>query len=176
MQPHVFVDESKARHYLLAAAVVPADKLDQVRKLVGALRLPGQRRIHFTTEGDTRRKTILSVMASAAEACVTVYDASAISDVKQARDKAMAQLVDDAAKMGARRLVIERDTNVVESDKKIIRERAERAGCLDTLIYEHRRAHEECLLSIPDAVAWAWAKRGPWRERAKPLVSSVIRI
>jgi hypothetical protein len=175
MHPHVFVDESKARRYYLAAAVVPMDKLDQLRKLVGALRLPGQRRIHFTTEGDPRRKTILSVMA-AAGACVTIYDASCYTDVKDARDAAMTQLVDDAAKMGARKLVIELDTNVVTSDRKIIRDRAERAGCLDTLIYEHRRAREECLLAIPDAVAWAWAKGGNWRQRAKPLVSAAVKV
>lgn len=175
MQPHVFVDESKARHYLLAAAVVPARELDQLRKLVGALRLPGQRRIHFTAEGDTRRKTILNVMA-AAGACVTVYDASAYTNVKRARDVAMAQLVDDAAKMGARRLVIEIDTTVVASDKKIIRERADRAGCLETLTYEHQKASEECLLAIPDAVAWSWAKGGRWRTRVKPLVSTVVKV
>jgi uncharacterized protein YbjQ (UPF0145 family) len=175
MQPHVFIDESKARHYLLAAAVVQADKIDQLRKMVGALRLPGQRRIHFTTEGDPRRKTILSVMA-AAGACVTVYDASAYKDVKQARDSAMAQLVDDAAKMGARRMVIELDTNVVASDRKIIRDRAELAGCLETLSYEHRKASDECLLAIPDAVAWAWAKGGRWRQRAQPLVSAVTKV
>ncbi len=175
MQPHVFVDESKARRYLLAAAVVPADKLDQLRKLVGALRLPGQTRIHFTAESNPRRKTILSVMA-AAGACVTVYDASAYPDVKTARDMAMAQLVDDAAKMGARKLVIELDTNVIGSDRKIIRERAERAGCLDVLVYEHRKAREEILLAIPDAAAWAWAKGGSWRQRAKPLVSAVIKV
>jgi hypothetical protein len=175
MQPHVFVDESKARRYLLAAAVVPSERLDQLRKLVGALRLPGQTRIHFTAESDPRRKTILSVMA-AAGACVTVYDASAYPDVKIARNMAMTQLVDDAAKMGARRLIIEVDTHVIVSDVKIIRERAERAGCLDMLIYEHRRAREECLLAIPDAVAWAWAKGGSWRQRARPLVSAVIKV
>jgi hypothetical protein len=175
MQPHLFIDESKARHYLLAAAVVHADRIDDLRKMVGALRLPGQRRIHFTAEGDTRRKTILNVMA-AAGACVTVYDASAYKDVKEARHSAMARLVDDAAKMGVRRMVIELDIHVAASDRKIIRERAERAGCLDTLIYEHRKASEECLLAIPDAVAWAWAKGGHWRSRARPLVSNVVKV
>jgi len=41
-------------------------------------------RIHFTSESDTRHKPILSVMAGAAGRIVTVYDASAHRDVKEA--------------------------------------------------------------------------------------------
>jgi hypothetical protein len=177
MNPHVFVDESKARHYLLVAAVIQEAQVDRVRKAVGGLRLPGQARIQFTSESDPRRKAILSGMAAAGlSSAVAIYDVADVRNVKAARDAAMARLVDDVAKMGARKLVIEHDANVLASDTRIIRDRASQAGCLDLLIYEHRRAREECLLAIPDAVAWAWARGGEWRTRARPLVSGVVKL
>jgi hypothetical protein len=55
MTAHVFVDESKARGFLLVAALVLPGDLAQARKQVGALRLPGQRRVHFATESASRR-------------------------------------------------------------------------------------------------------------------------
>jgi hypothetical protein len=177
MKPQAFVDESKYRHgYLLAAAVIMSSDVAKVRKPVGALRLPGQRRIHFTAERDTRRKTILSVMEAVAPHSVTIYDASSYRNPKVARDAAMGALVDDLAKLGAERLIIEQDDQAVASDRRIIRERAERAGCQDMLRYQHQRAYEEPLLAIPDAVAWAWAKGRPWRLLASGLVSHVTTV
>jgi len=171
MKAHAFADESKNHGFVLAAAIVKPCDLVQLRRQIGALRLPRQRRIHFTAESDTRRKTILSVMAATAGRIVYIYDASAIHDIKAARDAAMTLLVDDLAKLGAELLVIEQDDQAVASDKKIIKERIERAGCQDTFRYQHRRAHEECLLAIPDAVAWAWPKGGRWRQRTSGLVA-----
>jgi hypothetical protein len=177
MKPHAFVDESKYRHgYLLAAAVIKSCDVAKIRKPVGALRLQGQRRIHFTAERDTRRKTILNVMEALAPHSVTIYDASRYPNPKDARDVAMSALVDDLAKMGAERLIIEQDDQAVTSDRRIIKQRAEQAGCQDMLRYFHQRAYEEPLLAIPDAVAWAWSKRAPWRLRASGLVSHVVEL
>lgn len=175
MNAHIFVDESKARGFLLVAAVVPPDELAGMRKLFDALRLPRQRRIHFTAESNARRKIILAALADAGASAI-VYDASAYPDVKRARDTALSRLVDDAAKTGAQMLVIERDDPSEASDRVIIRERLNVAGCRDGLRYVHRRSHEDCLLSIPDAVAWAWAKSGDWRLRANRIVSEVVRV
>jgi hypothetical protein len=177
MRAHAFVDESKYRHgYLLAAAIIKSCDVARVRKHVGALRLPGQRRVHFTAESDARRKTILNVMTVSAGPAVTIYDASAHRDPRAARDAAMTALVDDLAKMGAELLVIEQDDQAVASDRRIIRERAERAGCQDVLRYQHQRASGEALLAIPDAVAWSWAKGPQWRKQADGLVAHVAEV
>ena len=175
MNAHVFVDESKARGLLLAAAVVPTQELASLRKLIDSLRLPRQRRIHFTSESDARRKVILATLQGAG-AQVAIYDATAYANVKSARDAALTRLVDDAAKSGAQMLVIERDDPLEASDRVIIRTRADLAGCRDTLRYAHKRAHEECLLAIPDAVAWSWSKGGHWRERVCGIVTEVVRV
>jgi len=176
MNAHIFVDESKRRGFLLAAAVIAPEALGGLRRQVTGLRLPRQRRLHFTAESDRRRKVILAAMIEAAGPCVIIYDAAGRRSDREARDLAMARLVDDAAKIGAARLVIERDEPAVAGDRRIIRDRATLAGCLDTLRYEHRRPHEDCLLAIPDAAAWCWAKGGDWRHRAGPLVSHVVTV
>jgi hypothetical protein len=173
MAPHAFVDESKAGGYWLVAAIVESRDLDQLRRVTRGFRLPRQRRVHFSNESDRRRKKILNELISAGSS-VVVYDASRCANGDSPRDLALERLVDDLAKMGARRLVLERDDSVFAADRKIIRDRAEVAGCLDSLAYEHLRAHEEPLLAIPDAVAWCCQKGGDWRSRASPVISEMI--
>lgn len=170
MTAHVFVDESKFRGFLLAAAVLQPEQLAGLRREIAGLRLPHQRRLHFTAESDGRRRAILAALTVAAGPCALVYDAPG-RRVREARIAAMTRLVDEAAKAGAVRLVIERDEPAVAADVRVIRERAARAGCLDTLRYAHEPAGAEPLLAIPDAVAWCWAKGGEWRRLASGLVA-----
>jgi hypothetical protein len=171
--PVVFVDESKARGYLLAAAVMAPADLSWMRKHLNTLRHPGQRRLHFTTESESRRKAILCGLTDMGVTAV-MYDASAYCEEKAARRAAMSRMVDDVVGMNSTLLVIERDDSLVATDCRTIRDRLIRAGYEDTLRYEHLRAHEECLLAIPDAIAWCWARGGEWRRRVLPLVTDVI--
>jgi hypothetical protein len=171
--PAVFVDESKARGYLLAAAVVDSADLPWVRKHVRTLCLPRQRRLHFTTESKPRRKAILHRLADMGVNAI-VYDASAYYDEKAARNAAMSRMVDDTARMGATLLIVERDDSFLAADRNIIQDCLIRTGCQDTLRYEHLRAHEECLLALPDAIAWCWARGGEWRYQVKSLITEVV--
>lgn len=45
-----YVDESKARGYIIVAAVVPSGQATHLRKALRDLRMKGQRRIHFVEE------------------------------------------------------------------------------------------------------------------------------
>lgn len=45
--------------------------------------------------------------------------------------------------------------------------------CRQRLRYEHKHAHTDVLLGIPDAIAWSWAKGGPWRQLIAPTVINV---
>ncbi|WP_158609264.1 hypothetical protein [Micromonospora musae] len=47
MSAHIFVDETKERGLLVAAAVVLTRDLAPARKVMRSLILPNQRRIHF---------------------------------------------------------------------------------------------------------------------------------
>jgi hypothetical protein len=174
MRPHAFVDESKSRRYLLAAAIIEPRDLEEVRRAARGFALPGQRRVHFSGESPRRRKDILSNLRGI-PVQVVVYDATARRE-RSRRFAALERLVDDLAKMGAQRLVLERDDSIAAVDRKIIHDRTAIAGCLDSLTYEHMRAHEEPLLAIPDAVAWCCQKGGAWYECAKHLIAEEIEL
>jgi len=66
MSMTMFIDESKANGYIIAATVVGDVKLAETRALLRELVLPGQRRIHFAKESDRRRRHVLSAMAASA--------------------------------------------------------------------------------------------------------------
>ena len=175
MHEHVFGDESKASGFRLAAvAVAPAD-LPEMRRVVRGLKLPGQRRLHCSRESDRHRKQVISAFQSAGVTAV-IYDASAVRDEKVARDMAITRLADDVAAMNADRLVLELDDSVAAADRVIIRQRLVKAGMHDSVYYLHARAHEECLLAIPDALVWCYAKGNHWRKLVLPLISDVIPV
>jgi hypothetical protein len=58
---------------------------------------------------------------------------------------------------------------LVRSDVGRVR-RAVRAMCQPG----QRRVHEEPLLWVPDAIAWAVGRGGDWRRRAEPLLDKVV--
>jgi hypothetical protein len=175
MTVHVFVDESKARGYLLAAAAIEPKDVSQARKHIAALHLPGQPRIHFAKERVSRRRAIVDVFADLPIA-ITLYDAPNRASEHAARKACIEQLVPDLAKLGARSLVIEQDDSLIDSDRRLLYSCVRAAGCDETLRYEHTRAHNECLLAIPDGVAWCWTKGGDWKRRASGLVAEVVRL
>lgn len=59
MPVHVFVDESDRGSYLVCAVVVMPAGLSAVRQVLRGFCLPEQRRLHFKSESNARRKQIL---------------------------------------------------------------------------------------------------------------------
>lgn len=176
MTAHVFVDETKQRDFVLAAAVVHVNDLDVVCKTIRNLLAPGQRRLHMKSERDTRRRLILSTLATTS-VTLTIYNAGGSERTQIARRLAcLRALVNDAATNGHRMLVLERDDTLVPRDRQALIEYVRATGCHRTIRYEHRRAHEEQLLAIPDAIAWTWSKGGDWRRRTAPMVTAVKNV
>lgn len=175
MTAHIFADESKRNSFVLAAASIPADQLARMRQVVTSLRLPGQRRLHFVGERDSRRRQIVRAFIDAGVS-TTIYEASGIRDLKIARDAVITRLTNDALRRRAQMIVLELDDSLEAQDRLVIREQLKKADRQDGLRYEHRRAYEECLLSIPDAVAWSWSKSSQWRKRVEPLVTEVVEL
>jgi hypothetical protein len=77
----------------------------------------------------------------------------------QSRLNCLRFLAQDHVDRQVQRLVIDRDDSHVESDRQLIRRIAEKAEDPDRMRYDHLRGFEEPLLTIPDAVAWCWARR-----------------
>ena len=103
-----------------------------------------------------------------------IYDASACHN-RLARTRCLEALTEDLASRGRVRLVLERDDSVLAHDKRVLFDHVRKTGAVE-LEYLFLRAHEECLLAIPDAVAWCWAKGGTWRTAVRPMVNRVHRL
>jgi hypothetical protein len=171
----IFVDESKADGFLLAAAPIPCSAVSRIRAEVTRLHLPRQVRLHFTTESPQRRKQIIGAFASLGDISAIVYDASGFGkDGKAGRDAAIARMAASAAMMPASRIILERDDSVVDQDSAIIKAQLVEAGVEHVVGVDHLRAREEPLLAIPDALAWCWTKGGEWRKLAEPLIADVV--
>ncbi|MDX2972467.1 hypothetical protein PWY87_28740 [Kribbella solani] len=165
MPIHVFVDETKSRGFLMAAARCPAGDVAVNRKALKNLLLPRQERLHFRSESNRRRKQILQVIADF-HLTVDLYSTDLTSH--EARRLCLDAIVRDSA-VSAERLVIERDDSTYEHDRRRLREATHRFGCHDTLRWDVLVAKADPLLWIPDAVAWSWARGGEWKGAVAPF-------
>lgn len=171
---HIFVDESKARGYILVASAISLGSLQPSEKELRSLLKPGQRRIHFKSERDSRRKEILSRMCEL-EINVAVWISKGLSD-KAARPLCLNALADELLESGVDRLLIERDESVVDVDRRMLAARLRHVAS-QSFAYEHVRPHDRPLLWVSDAVAWCFANGGDWLRRCAPLVGKrVIRL
>jgi hypothetical protein len=172
---HVYVDETKAGDDVLAATSVDPSREAQVCSTPRGLTPPRQSRLHMRNEPDRRRRAILSSLVRL-PVPTTLYRASASRGTQTTRRRAcLARLVADLATR-ADRLVLESDERQDVRDRRDLVELTRAAGCRDTLRYEHLRASQEPLLSVPDAVAWSWARGGEWRRRVSGIVTRVVDI
>jgi hypothetical protein len=172
---HIFIDESKSRGYLVAAAAVAANALTGARRELRGLVMGGQRRLHFNRESDGRRKLILDLVSDLAPT-VVLYDSSAHVSPKFQREACLKAVVGDMAIVNSRMLVLETDDSLVEFDRKVLYRAVRELGCAETLKYQHLRAREEMLLAIPDAIAWCWQRQGAWQSRVKHLITEVRKV
>lgn len=171
-QPHVYVDETKKSGYLLVASVHMPSDATALRDAVRRLLLPGQRYLHMKDEKDGRKRTIATTFVDAG-ARATVYRAgSHHPNERERRAACLHALVDDHAVAGAH-IVLDQDETMIRWDNQKLIEFTRAAGCRDRLRYEHRHAHSELLLAVPDAIAWCWAKGGQWRSLVAPAITAV---
>jgi hypothetical protein len=72
--------------------------------------------------------------------------------------------------------VLEQDDSILRWDRKFLYEAVRAAGLEGRVRYEHHRAKAELLLSVPDAIAWCWARGGQWKEHVKPAIMQVKQV
>jgi hypothetical protein len=176
LSTQLFVDESKANGFLLAAVSIPCRDVDRLRSVIGGLHLRYQVRIHFRREQVSRQRQILDTLTAVGGISAVIYDATRFDSHKAGRNAAIARMADDAALARASRIVLESDDSVVEQDRVIIRKRLAQADLDGSVGVDHCRASAERLLAIPDVVAWCWAKGGAWRRDVQPLIKEVVEL
>ena len=129
MSSHVFVDESKRMGYLLVGAVVAPGDLDLIRKMLRGLVLPGQRRLHMKDESEPRKRSIAAAIAVSGGRA-TIYDAGRrYRTERERRSACLRALVADAAQRGDAILVLERESTLIASDRKLIYRATRDAAC-----------------------------------------------
>lgn len=165
MPIHVFVDETKSRGLLMAAARCQAEDVAVNRKALRALLLPGQERLHFNHERDPQRRRILRLI-SEFRLTVDIYQAD--RDNAASRHRCLEAIVRDNAKV-AERVVVERDESTYESDGKALNAATYRFGCHGQLRWDLLMPKEDALLWVPDAVAWCWRRGGQWQKLVRPF-------
>ena len=171
---HVFVDESKARGYFIAAAAVSSLDMKSVDQSLRQLTRRGQSRIHFSSESDSSRRALLDQMKGL-EVAVQLYVVRGYSD-KDARRLCLEALVADLSESRAARLTLERDDSLVSADRRIIRTSLVRHDYVNDLTYQHASPSAYSILWVSDAVAWCHQAGGSWVSRAQPLVLGITRL
>lgn len=174
MSVHAFVDESQRARYIICAAIISPDNLRATRSGLREMLLPRQRRLHFATESPQRRRSLLVAMAELPVRAL-VYTSSEREPT--ARQSAMAALLADLVGLKGQRLIIEHREQSQDRRERAqiaaaIRNRTAPAG----LDYRHLKGHEEPLLWVADAVAWAYGAGREWHRRTAGLVDGVLDV
>ena len=171
MTTHAFVDESQRGPYFVCAALIHPADLSSARTELRAMRLSGQRRLHFAKERPQRRRVLLKSM-SRLPIRIRIYTSTDKEPV--ARTRAIQALLSDLIDLDGRRLVIERReaSQDAREHRQIVA--AIQAGKAPyELSYNHLASHEEPMLWVADAVAWAYGAGREWRPRVEPLIEQV---
>lgn len=171
MAVHAFVDESSRASYHLVAAIVDPTHLVGSRTLLRSLRLPGERRLHFQSEGNARRSAILSALREI-EARAWLYVGR--GKAEHVRAAAMTVLALDLNRVGAARLAVESRGEPLDRADRLVIAKSLPPGSMVT--YEHLLPHEEPMLWMADAVAWCYGAGSRWRPRVDPLITRVVTV
>jgi len=167
-QRNVFVDESKVRDYLLISVGLDRSDVSRARASMTELVLSGQSRIHMRKESDPRRRSILSTIATLDTEIIVVRAVKDGRGDTVRRGACMRHLVPLVTRRSPVALCLERDETLVRNDRQWIVEALHASGVKDQFSHRHESAAQEPLLALPDAIGWAWAKGGEWRQRCGP--------
>lgn len=178
MSTHIYVDETKARGYLVAAAIGSRDQLRIAARELHGLLLPGQRSLHMKDEKESRKRAIADTIVrfQSLGLGVALYDAGRAGTERERRARCLLALLDDVVSDQQTRVLLDRDESLVSWDRQTLLDLTSSGGSRDRISYAHVSRHQEPLLILPDAVAWCWAKGGHWRQRVRPIVIAVREV
>ncbi|MCJ1708861.1 hypothetical protein [Microbacterium sp. VKM Ac-2923] len=157
-----FVDESSAvrsntrQEYLIGAALIPLEKCAEIREQLRSLALPGQVKLHWTDESESRRRTIVSRISELGPVTVVVTHLSErVKKNERCRRKCLEALYHDMVNMEVFDLVLE-DRSASQNKQDLGHLVALRTQGLDKrLRVDHQRGGDEPLLWIADVLLGA---------------------
>ncbi len=165
---HLFVDESKAKAYIMAIATIEETKVEDAQQALRALRIGGQTSLHFKRENARRRRAILAALVEMGWGAQIVSSSHSRQDV--ARGECLSQIVAYASSVKARQTTLELDASVERFDRQTLFQLVAQQSLNQSLRYQLvTRIQEPCLWAA-DAIAWSYARGGEWRSRLEALI------
>lgn len=160
---HAFLDESvRGGRYLVGVVTSGGGDAAESRKRLRQLCMPGQERLHFASEGDRRRRALLTEFGRL-NFSATVFVVRQANEVL-AREQALAAVVS---------AVIAQDVDLLRIESRSVRDRDDGAT-LRRLIdrgsrlgFDHTTPRVEPMLWLPDGITWAVGRSPEWRRRVE---------
>lgn len=157
-----YVDESEPDPrfgpgmYVLAAALIDQRDQEAARVAVEALRLKGQRKLHWHDEAGPRRKLLTDTIADLPALHLIVVTVAVHAKSERRRRLCLARLLPELDRHGVHEVYLEaRETKQNARDMQILAAmRARKEVCSDLRLY-HQPGPQNALLWIPDVVAGA---------------------
>ena len=157
-----FIDESSAlrgpglQEYLIAAAVVPADRCDDVREALRPLLLPGQIKLHWSDESEQRRRRIVDGLLQLEHMSVVITHLSERRKKNERfRRLCLGELYNEMVAMDVHDLLLESRSAQQDMSDVAHVVALQGAGLDKRLRISHKRGGDEPLLWIADAVLGA---------------------
>jgi len=166
-----FIDETKSRGFAFAVATLPQSELRTARMELRSLCASGQRSLHFKHESPRKRRSILAVIARQGWRAAILQ--SRQSNMRLARTECLYATITLAHKSNAPAVILELDTSVERYDRQDLFEHCRHIGMDESFRYDLRPRHSEPGLWVADAVAWCFARGGPWRRQIGSLLVAV---
>lgn len=158
-----YIDESSAQRtadrqeYMVCAAIVSYDDIDNVREELLSLRLPGQIKVHWTDERDSRRRKIVETLARIESIQAIITHRSELNrKTERYRRKCLEQIYFELSDMDIHNVILE-SRDEAQNEKDIAHIVALQGRGQSTGIrLRHVRGGDDPLLWIPDAVLGAF--------------------
>ncbi len=167
-----FIDESRNGRYTLCLLRVDSAKVSQLRKSMLALRKRGQTRFHMKQESDQRRREILSQLNSNGDWDALILQSNKASRVSpETRQKLFLLMAQHSKWQAVAELVVE-DSTDNPRDRKTLTWLLNNGAHKFT--YSFKKPSQDPGLWAADAVVWAYAKGGAWRDEVRDRVEHVV--
>jgi hypothetical protein len=168
----IFIDESKAKDFILCAVEVEVSEIPRLRRALHKLTLPGQSRIHFVSESSRRRRLLVNNYKGLPLTISILRVKGSIGVLS--RNKALEALTSRLDSAISYQLWIERDENHINSDQSSLTRSLRRLGMENSVTFFHSDSKSQPLLWLPDAFAWLANRGGDWAKELKKFDATTI--
>jgi hypothetical protein len=169
----VFIDESKSKTYVLCAVFVPLEQVPTIRKGLNKLKFKGQSRIHFVSEGNRRRKQLLTAYRTLPIE-VLLIETNGRSEA-ESRETCLRALARQLPKGEYCEVWIETDSNHLGLDKSVLSSALMHEKKSSNVVFAHSDSRSQILLWIPDALAWIRTRGGDWHKEFRGFSIQAIK-